>query len=66
MGRYPKAVRAASIKCIECNSPVVETVDDEYRCVECGESPIQSRSTPEPAVSATTGSTADRSVATDD
>lgn len=43
MGKYPKAARAASIKCIACNSPVVTTVDDDYVCIECGESPIEKR-----------------------
>lgn len=28
------------MKCIECNAPVVPTVDGSYVCVECGESPI--------------------------
>ncbi len=44
MGRYPKAARAATIKCIDCNSPVVTTVDETYVCVKCGDSPIQTRS----------------------
>lgn len=44
MGRYPKPVRAATLKCIACNAPIVETVDDGYVCVECGESPIEPRS----------------------
>ncbi len=41
MSRYPKSVRAASIKCIACNAPVVQTVDGAYGCVKCGESPIE-------------------------
>jgi len=44
MGRYPKAARAATIKCIDCNSPVVTTVEKTYVCVECGESPVQTSS----------------------
>ncbi|RXK46923.1 hypothetical protein EAF64_17405 [Halorientalis pallida] len=43
VGRYPKAVRAASIKCIDCNAPVVETIEQAYVCAECGESPIRAR-----------------------
>jgi len=42
MGDYAKPSRAAKIKCIECNSPVVLTVDEEYICVNCGETPIKS------------------------
>jgi len=37
-------VRAANIKCISCNAPVIETVDEEYICLDCGTSPIQSSS----------------------
>lgn len=40
MGRYPRTVRDAAIKCIECNAPVATTVDDRYVCVECGRSLI--------------------------
>ena len=40
MARYPKSVRAAAIKCISCNAPVVETVEGSYACVGCGDSPI--------------------------
>lgn len=29
------------MKCVSCNAPVVQTVDDSYVCVECGQSPIQ-------------------------
>lgn len=60
MGRYSKAVRAASIKRIA----VVRTVGDDYVCVECGESPIESRSHDGPAASA--AAAPDRPVATDD
>ncbi|MDQ2072323.1 hypothetical protein ACODNH_18700 [Haloarcula sp. NS06] len=42
MGDYAKPSRAAKIKCIKCNSPVVVTVDEEYVCVNCGEAPIES------------------------
>ncbi len=41
MGKYAKPSRAAKIKCIECNSPVVTTVDEEYICVNCGGTPIE-------------------------
>jgi DNA-directed RNA polymerase subunit RPC12/RpoP len=43
MSRYPRAARNAAIKCIACNAPVTETVDNEYVCVECGSAPIQKR-----------------------
>ena len=43
MGRYPRRVREAAIKCIPCNAPVVRTVSGEYVCVECGESPLHER-----------------------
>ena len=41
MSRYPRTVRDSAIKCIGCNAPVAQTVDDRYVCVECGESPVQ-------------------------
>lgn len=41
MGDYAKQSRAAQIKCIACNSPVVLTVDKEYICVDCGKTPVQ-------------------------
>jgi predicted RNA-binding Zn-ribbon protein involved in translation (DUF1610 family) len=44
MGRYPRAARDARLKCIECNAPVVETVEGSYACVDCGASPISARS----------------------
>ena len=44
MARYPRPVRDARIKCIACNAPVVETVDDGYHCVDCGGSPVTSHS----------------------
>ena len=43
MSRYPRTARNATIKCIPCNAPVVETIDDDYVCVECGDSPITER-----------------------
>ena len=43
MSRYPRNARSAAIKCISCNAPVTETIDNEYICVECGESPIKRR-----------------------
>lgn len=52
MSRYPKSVRAASVKCIACNAPVVQTVDGAYGCVKCGDSPVEKKQTQkkEPAV----------------
>jgi predicted RNA-binding Zn-ribbon protein involved in translation (DUF1610 family) len=44
VSRYPRAIRDARIKCIACNAPVAVTVDGRYVCVECGEAPIQRRS----------------------
>lgn len=41
MATYPQHVRATRMKCIGCNAPVVETVDDRFVCVECGAEPIQ-------------------------
>lgn len=43
MSRYPRRVRAAAIKCIPCNAPVVQTTEDEYVCVKCGISPVRAR-----------------------
>jgi len=43
MVRYPRSARSSALKCIACNAPVVRTVDDEFTCVECGESPIRRR-----------------------
>ena len=37
------------MKCISCNAPVVETVEDEYVCVDCGDSPIEERDAGETA-----------------
>lgn len=48
MGRYPRAARDARMKCIECNAPVVETVEGSYACVSCGSSPISARSDSSP------------------
>ncbi|WP_336339229.1 hypothetical protein [Haloarcula brevis] len=42
MGDYAKQSRASKLKCITCNSPVVVTVDEEYICVDCGDTPIES------------------------
>jgi len=36
MSRYPRAVRKARVKCVDCNAPASETIDDDYVCVECG------------------------------
>ena len=43
MGRYPREARDAQIKCIDCNAPVVTTVDGRYVCVGCGGSPLAPR-----------------------
>jgi predicted RNA-binding Zn-ribbon protein involved in translation (DUF1610 family) len=45
MSRYPKPVRAATMKCIACNAPVTKTVDGLYVCVECGKRPIKQMGT---------------------
>jgi predicted RNA-binding Zn-ribbon protein involved in translation (DUF1610 family) len=47
MAGYPRPARSARLKCISCNAPVVETVDEEYVCVDCGGSPITERTTRE-------------------
>ena len=44
MGRYPRQARDARLKCIECNAPVVETVEGNYACVKCGGEPLTARS----------------------
>jgi hypothetical protein len=44
MGRYPREARDARLKCIECNAPVVKTVEGNYACVDCGAAPLESRS----------------------
>ncbi|WP_274380478.1 hypothetical protein [Halorussus amylolyticus] len=31
------------MKCIECNAPVVETVEGSYACVSCGTEPVSAR-----------------------
>lgn len=36
MGRYPESARKSAVKCVPCNAPVVETVDGEHVCVDCG------------------------------
>lgn len=41
MTRYPRAVRDACLKCIPCNAPVIETIDGQFHCVDCGGSPIR-------------------------
>ena len=58
MSRYPRAIRDARLKCIACNAPVAESVDGRYVCVECGESPIRSKSSVDPST--------DRAVVADD
>jgi predicted RNA-binding Zn-ribbon protein involved in translation (DUF1610 family) len=44
MGRYPRQVRDARLKCIECNAPVVETVEGSFACVDCGAEPVSAKS----------------------
>ena len=44
MGRYPRQVRDARLKCIDCNAPVVETVEGAYACVDGGGEPVSARS----------------------
>jgi len=36
MSRYPRRARSARVKCIKCNAPATETIDDGFVCVECG------------------------------
>lgn len=43
MSSYSQEARGAAVKCISCNAPVVTTVDGDRVCVECGESPVQSK-----------------------
>lgn len=45
MTRYPRTARATRLKCIDCNAPVVETVDGDYACVDCGDMPIEHHET---------------------
>jgi DNA-directed RNA polymerase subunit RPC12/RpoP len=44
MASYPQRARNSRIKCIACNAPVVETVDQGYVCVDCGRSPVREAS----------------------
>ncbi|WP_135827687.1 hypothetical protein [Halorussus halobius] len=44
MGRYPRQVRDARLKCIDCNAPVAKTVEGSYVCVDCGGEPVSARS----------------------
>lgn len=50
MTRYPRAARNAALKCVPCGAPLVRTTDDRYVCVECGETPIESRSRSRPVL----------------
>lgn len=59
MGRYPREVRDARLKCIGCNAPVVETVEGNYACVDCGSEPLSARSNSLASASEDTASTAD-------
>lgn len=54
MGRYPQSVRSARLKCIDCNAPVVETVENEYVCVACGETPIEPATDADGSIQAST------------
>jgi len=36
MSRYPRAVRKTRVKCVDCNAPAAETIENDYICVECG------------------------------
>jgi len=47
------------LKCIECNAPVVETVDDSYVCVDCGSEPLSAQTDASTAVREDTPSAAD-------
>ncbi|NEU55395.1 hypothetical protein [Halorussus sp. MSC15.2] len=49
MGRYPRQVRDAQVKCIDCNAPVVETIEGNYACVNCGSEPLSARSEAPPS-----------------
>ena len=49
MDRYPREARDAQVKCIDCNAPVVTTVDGRYVCVGCGGSPVAPRGGTKPA-----------------
>jgi predicted RNA-binding Zn-ribbon protein involved in translation (DUF1610 family) len=40
MGRYPRPVRSARVKCVNCNAPAAETINEEFVCAECGETVI--------------------------
>ncbi|MFC6906142.1 hypothetical protein [Halalkalicoccus tibetensis] len=48
MGRYPREARSARIKCIACNAPVVRTVEGEYVCVDCGDTPVEPTESSDP------------------
>jgi glycosyltransferase involved in cell wall biosynthesis/predicted RNA-binding Zn-ribbon protein involved in translation (DUF1610 family) len=41
MSRYPRSARNAALKCIPCGAPLVETTDERFVCVECGETPVE-------------------------
>lgn len=48
MSRYPRKARSARIKCIACNAPVVRTVEDDYVCVDCGDTPVEPTESADP------------------
>lgn len=33
------------MKCLDCNAPLTQTVDEGFVCVNCGESPISPNGT---------------------
>lgn len=43
MRRVHRNAREARTKCIDCNKPVVRTVDGAFVCIQCGGSPIDVR-----------------------
>jgi hypothetical protein len=49
MSRYPRGVRNARVKCIQCNAPAAETTDNNYVCVECGKQLFDPHTTTTPA-----------------
>jgi len=51
MARYPRTARDAAIKCISCNAPVTETIDNRYVCVSCGRAPLAEKASADNASS---------------
>lgn len=48
MGDYPRAVRNATVQCVPCNAPAVQTVEGDYVCVECGARPVKATTSAHP------------------